>query len=40
MTKRSADQFFTMMTNPRLVAWTVVLTIAIVTAIVVIEETI
>ena len=40
MTKRSADQFFTMMSNPRLMAWTFVLALAIATAIVVIEETI
>ena len=40
MTKRSADQFFTMMSNARLMAWTVVLAIAIVTAIAVIEENI
>lgn len=34
MTKRGMDDYFEMMTNPRMIAWSIVLGLAIVTAIV------
>jgi hypothetical protein len=33
MTKRSADEFFEMMTNPRFMVWCCVFVLAIITAI-------